>query len=58
MLKSKYGITHHRVTLRVYEAAADYSPGKEATTRWVEEGDLEDYALGSPYRKALRKLLE
>ena len=57
VLKSKYGITHHRVTLRVYEAEADYSPRKESKIKWVKEDELEDFALASPYRKALGKLL-
>lgn len=52
--RSVYGITRYRVTLWVHEA-----PGvlESESLRRVPLGDLDDLAMPSPYRKALRAIL-
>ncbi len=52
---SRYVITHHRVTLRVHQAAADILPG--ADEKWIPFADLAALPMPSPYRKALTALL-
>ena len=55
ILKSRYSITHHRVTLFVHGAAGD---GREGTgprnaRRWFGPDEVERLPMRSPYRKAL-----
>lgn len=52
--KTTYPFTHHRVTLRVYEAAAPRKPG--ATQRWFAPAALQEAALPSPHRRAVDAL--
>lgn len=51
--KAKYSITHHRVTLKIYQ----WSGEKPPAGKWVSCEAVADYALGAPYRKALDALL-
>ncbi len=53
ILRMKYGITRYSVTLLVREA--EVASGIDG--EWFEFGDLDAIALGSPYRKAIGKLM-
>jgi len=56
LYQANYGITHHKVTLRVYlgEEAQLSCDLKKA---WVTVKQLDDYPMPSPFRKAVDKLL-
>jgi len=55
LLKLKYSITHHLVTLAVFAQAL---PGKiRENQRWVSRNSLETFPMPSPHRKALDRLL-
>ena len=49
----RYAITHHRVTLFLYEA--ETSP--EANEEWVPLTHLEEYPIASPIRRAIEALV-
>lgn len=51
ILKLKYAITHHQVTLFVHEDLAQREAGENQ--RWVAADALESVPMPSPYRKAL-----
>lgn len=53
VLEMKYGITHHRVTLRVFEREGEF---EERDVRWFGEGEIGEVAMGAPYRKAVDRL--
>ncbi|MBK1791168.1 A/G-specific adenine glycosylase [Persicirhabdus sediminis] len=57
--RAKYGITHHRVTLYVYQCAPESLPEAAKGTKesWFTVDELEALPISSPYRKALDKLL-
>lgn len=50
-----YPFTHHRVTLRVFPHASPRVVGE--TQAWFHPDALEDTALPSPHRRAVRRLL-
>lgn len=62
LLKSSYAITHHKVTLRVYQAQPNSIPNSAASENHVEQWhsltDIEKLPMPSPFRKALNALLE
>ncbi len=53
--RSTYGITHHRVSLTVYQSDSSEKPRKDES--WVPATDLPTTPMASPFRKALDKLL-
>ncbi len=55
LLETRYSITHHRVTLRVYRPGRDQAPISGAA--WVPVGDVETLPMASPYRRAATRLL-
>lgn len=54
--KAKYSITHHRVTLHVYESGCSEFPLDEACGVSLEE--VGSIAMAAPYRKAVQRLLK
>ena len=52
--KAKYSITHHRVTLHVYESQELSVAGCE----WHPLKDIRELAMPSPYRKAVNQLIK
>jgi A/G-specific adenine glycosylase len=59
LLRMTYGITRYRVRLHVHgPAAGERAPACPPDCRWVALEDVPALALGSPYRRALNKLLE
>lgn len=55
LYQAKYSITHHRVTLRVYESKGATVPAEGS---WVPIAEVPALAMPSPYRKAVDVLLE
>lgn len=58
--KSSYAITHHKVTLRVLQCAAESLPltPSEVTEKWHSISELAEIPMPSPFRKALDNLLK
>lgn len=60
--KSTYAITHHKVTLRVFQCAFENLPTsaspKQVTEKWHLISELVDIPMPSPFRKVLDKLLQ
>ncbi|MFC4993078.1 A/G-specific adenine glycosylase [Rubritalea tangerina] len=54
--KSTYAITHHKVTLYIYQASQVPSPQKNEA--WHDIQQLEALPIPSPFRKVLNTLLE
>jgi A/G-specific adenine glycosylase len=55
-----YGIMSRRIDLTIYEAKAVRSrahPRSHEGARWIRPGDLDDYALPAPHRRAADSLL-
>ncbi len=57
LLRFAYPITRYRVWLHVY-ALAPNRPPNGCAGQWVSAAELESIALGSPYRRALRKIAQ
>lgn len=57
--KSTYAITHHRVTLMIYEASSTRVPPADhpETETWHSLESLDSLPMPSPFRKALTTLL-
>jgi len=53
--RSTYGITHHRVTLTIYQC--DCVKDLQSGESWVPITDLKSTPMASPFRKALDQLL-
>jgi len=62
LLKTSYAITHHKVTLRVYQAEPKKLPKTEDQAEVIEQWhpltELKKLPMPSPFRKALNTLLE
>lgn len=58
LLKMTYGITRYRVTLWVHEDTPDSTPNWPKTHQVIPHAQLDEVAMPSPYRKALKKLLQ
>ncbi len=62
LLKTSYAITHHKVSLRVYQADPQRLPKadnqSELIEQWHSLTELENLPMPSPFRKALNVLLE
>lgn len=58
LLKMTYGITRYRVTLWVHEHDPQSMPKRPETHRCIPHSQLEETAMPSPYRKALKKLIQ
>ncbi|MGJ8656776.1 MAG: A/G-specific adenine glycosylase [Akkermansiaceae bacterium] len=58
--KSNYAITHHKVTLRVFQCALENLPPapKDVTETWHPISDLAEIPMPSPFRKVLDSLLK
>jgi len=58
--KSTYAITHHKVTLRVFQADHKNvtSAPSEVIEKWHAVDDLAEIPMPSPFRKALNNLLQ
>jgi len=63
--KSTYAITHHKVTLRVFQCGFKNLPPRETLHEvnpveesWHEISDLKQLPMPSPFRKVLNQLLE
>lgn len=56
LLKTNYAITHHKVTLYIYEAPKKIEP--ETEEAWHALDSLEQLPMPSPFRKALNTILE
>jgi hypothetical protein len=55
LLRAKYSITHHRVTLHIHRPTDIQARSNE---RWIPEQALVEIAMPSPYRRALGDLAE
>ncbi len=53
--KAKYSITHHRVTLHVYQSAVALP--EEGEVVWQDLDEVSALAMASPYRKAVEAIL-
>ena len=58
ILKSKYGITHHRITLLVHDGSALPKKPLKKNEAWTPLAQLDDVAMQSPHRRALNALLQ
>lgn len=54
--EGRYVITHHRVTLRVFEAAGAPEPLRDGES-WISEARLAEMPMPSPFRRALLAVL-
>jgi A/G-specific adenine glycosylase len=55
LLALDYPFTHHRVTLSVFEGRCPRKLGEQQ--RWFDLAELDEVALPSPHRRAVRRLL-
>ena len=58
--KSNYAITHHKVTLRIFQTHSNNLPlaPNDVTEQWHKIEELADIPMPSPFRKALNNLLQ
>ena len=58
--KSSYAITHHKVTLRIFQSDSKNLPPapEEVTEKWHLISELSEIPMPSPFRKALDNLLQ
>ena len=56
LYKAKYSITHHRVTLHVYQPVASVEE-EDGDASWYDLKTVSALAMASPYRKAVETIL-
>ena len=58
--RRRYGITHHKVTMHIYRCSPSElpPPQEKAREQFHSSEDLRDLPMPSPFRKALRELLQ
>jgi len=55
LVKTKYGITNHKVTLYIYKGEKEKALKNE---KWIPLEEVEKLPMPSPFRKVLKKLLK